>query len=716
MRGAFFSHSWHRVAATRPRLKAHAKIHPQRFRGETWYVLQDPQSGRFHRLSAAANLVVCLMDGRRSVQTIWDAVGTRLGPAQPTQDEIIQLLSRLHAADLLAGDVPADLSELVRRGNRIARGELIGRLRNPIAVRLPLFDPDRFLASTLPLAGPFFSPAGFLLWLAAVATGLVLAALHADILAADIADRALLPSNIVLMLLVYPVLKGFHELGHGWATKRGGGEVHELGIMLLVLVPVPYVDASDAAGFPSKWQRAVVGGAGMMVELLLASLAMILWVLIEPGLVRAIAFNVMLVAGVSTVLFNGNPLLRFDGYYILADLIEIPNLGPRANQYLGYFTKRWLLGIKDARSPVSANGERAWFIIYGISSFFYRLALTLLISLYLAGKAFLLGVILAIMAIVAALFLPLWRGLRYLVTSPELRERRGRAGAAVALVLVVLTCAVFAVPAPYATVAEGFVWIPENGTVRANAGGSVIRLLADPGSMVKAGQPLVALEDPFLTARIAALTAQREQLGLRLSAAAVSDLVSSEMYRQQLRHVSATLDQARKRLEDLTVRAAASGQLVIPLASDLPGRMVERGMVLGYVLQPGQPIARALVGQDDIDLILRRGLKAEARFAQRPEDVRQAKPFRAVPGAVERLPSPVLGRDGGGPWVESVMDSTRQPRLVQEAFLLDFVVDGPVPAGTIGSRVYLRIDHGREPIAWRVFRALRQLFLRQLDV
>lgn len=715
MTDAFFSHSWHRVAAFRPRLKSHSRIYPQRFRGETWYVLQDPQSGRFHRLSAAANLAVCLMDGRRSVQAVWDALGVQLGTGQPTQDELIRLLGQLHAADLLAGDGPADLGELVRRGDRITRGELLGRLRNPIAVRLPLVDPDRFLAATLPFVAPAFSPLGFLLWLGVLAMGLVLAALHADALAADVMDRALLPSNLALMLLVYPVLKGLHEMGHGWATKRWGGEVHEFGVMLLVLFPVPYVDASDAAGFASKWQRVVVGAAGMMVELALASLAMVLWILAEPGLVRAVAFDVVLVAGVSTVLFNGNPLLRYDGYYMLADLIESPNVGPRANGYLLYLAKRWLLGVRDARSPVSARGERAWFVAYGISSFAYRLVLAFVIALYLAGKAFLLGAVLAVTALVAMLVLPLLRGLRYLLSSPELRGRRGRAVVAAALVVVALAGAVLAVPAPYATLAEGVVWVPENGTVRAGTSGAVLRLLAEPGSEVEAGQPLVALDDPVLEARIAALAAQQEQVGLRLGAAMVSDLVSSEMYRQQLQHVGAALEQERRRREELTVRAAAAGHLVVPIAADLPGRMVERGAVLGYVVQPGRPVVRALVGQDDVDLILRRGLHVQARFAQRVGEVRDAEPLRAVPGAVERLPSPVLGRDGGGPWVEAAIDATGQPRLVQRAFLIDFAVEGSVPGGTIGSRVYLRIDHGSEPVAWRVLRGLRQLFLRQLD-
>ena len=135
------------------------------------------------------------------------------------------------------------------------------------------------------------------------------------------------------------------------AGEKHGGEVHEMGIMLLVLAPIPYVDASAAGAFRNKWRRALVGAAGMLVELFLAAIAMAAWVMVEPGLVRSVAFNVLFVAGASTLLFNGNPLLRYDGYYVLADLIEIANLGNRSNQYWQWLAKRYLFGVKSVERP-----------------------------------------------------------------------------------------------------------------------------------------------------------------------------------------------------------------------------------------------------------------------------------------------------------------------------------------------------------------------------
>ncbi len=157
-------------------------------------------------------------------------------------------------------------------------------------------------------------------------TGVVLAVLHWPELTSDVTDRVLATENVALIMCVYPIVKSLHELGHAYATKVWGGEVHEVGVMLLVFIPVLYVDASASAAFRQKHRRIVVGAAGIMVEMALAAIALIVWIYAAPGLGRTVAFNVILIGGVSTLLFNGNPLLRFDGYYIFSDLIEIPNL------------------------------------------------------------------------------------------------------------------------------------------------------------------------------------------------------------------------------------------------------------------------------------------------------------------------------------------------------------------------------------------------------
>jgi putative peptide zinc metalloprotease protein len=435
MARSLFSPSWYRVADLKLRLRSHAQIHRQQFRGEVWYVLQDHQTGRFHRLSPSSNLFVSLMDGKRSLGEIWDLVGRRAGDDPPTQDEAIQLLAQLHGSDLLQGAMPPDFQELGERSAKQARSEVINKLRNPMSLRLPLFDPNAFLDATMPLVRPLFTIYGFLAWLALVVTGRLLSA-----------------SNIAMIVLIYPLVKTIHEAGHAYATKAFGGVVHEVGIMLLVLMPAPYVDATASTGFREKWRRMLVSGAGIMVEFALAAIAMIFWANAEPGLARAVAFNVMLIGGVSTIFFNGNPLLRFDAYYILADLIEIPNLGNRANKYFWYLVQRYLLGVDNVENPASARGERKWLFGYAVLAFLYRVVLSLTIAMLVASKLFFIGVLLALLTLFNTFIQPLFKGAKYLLTSPKLDSRRGRALAVTGALTAAVLGLLLLTPLPWAMV------------------------------------------------------------------------------------------------------------------------------------------------------------------------------------------------------------------------------------------------------------------------
>src|SRR5215510_6620361 len=422
MSEVFFSSTWYRVASLRPRLRRHAQIHRHHYRGQLWYILQDHASQRVHRFSPAAYCVIGLMDGKRTVEALWEVASARLGDDAPTQDEVIQLLTHLHAADVLQCDVPPDTAELLLRYERQRRGTWQNRLLSPFVVRLPLFDPERFLQRLLPWIRPFFGGLCLLLWLLVVGTAVLLAAVHWHDLTEDFMDRVLVPHNLLLLWLVFPVLKTLHEFGHAFATKIYGGEVHEMGVMFLVFTPCPYVDASAASAFRAKWHRIMVGAAGMIVELFLAALALFVWLNVEPGVVRAVTYNVMFIAGISTVLFNGNPLLRYDGYYMFADYLEIPNLRVRARAYLHYLWERYAFGHREAEAEMATPGERGWFVCYGLMALVYRAVVFVAVAIYIADRFFFLGVIVAIGGLVVGGAAPLVRLLAYLSTSPRLRR------------------------------------------------------------------------------------------------------------------------------------------------------------------------------------------------------------------------------------------------------------------------------------------------------
>ncbi|MBN8936215.1 MAG: PqqD family protein, partial [Rhizobiales bacterium] len=236
MAGTLFSPSWYRVTGLKPRLRAHVQIHRHSYRGAIWFVLQDHSSGRSHRLTPAAYAFIGLMDGTRTVQNIWDLCNERAGKDAPTQDDVVRLLGQLHAADALICDVPPDTRELFRRFQRQQRQTWRQRLWTPLAIRIPLFDPDSLLERTAFLVRPLFGRLGALIWLSVVTAGLVLAGLNWSALSENVIDRVLAPQNLLLLWFVYPIVKAIHELGHAYATKIYGGEVHEVGVMFLVLV------------------------------------------------------------------------------------------------------------------------------------------------------------------------------------------------------------------------------------------------------------------------------------------------------------------------------------------------------------------------------------------------------------------------------------------------------------------------------------------------
>lgn len=709
-----FSGSWHRVAGLKPRLRGHARMSRHHYRGQLWYVLQDQSSRRVHRFTPSAYQVIGLMDGYRTLQEIWDVACARLGDDAPSQEEVIRMLSQLHTADVLQCEIPPDVDEMLRRQERMRGMKLLQLIMSPLSVKFPLIDPERFLTAALPFYRPFFSWFGAILWLVVVGFGATLAGLHWGELTKDITDRALAPENLLIMWFTFPVIKLFHEFGHACAVKRWGGEVHEMGIMLLVMMPVPYCDASASTAFRGKYQRTVVGAAGMLVEVFIAALTVMLWVNMEPGFARAVAYNVMLIAGVSTLLFNVNPLLRFDGYYIFSDLIEIPNLRTRATRYFTYVTERYMLGVKENQTPEGTPGEKRWFFFFAIASFVYRLFITFAIVMVIAGKYFFFGVLLAFWSAIGALVLPVVKGLNFLFLSPRLRKTRARAVAVMTVVVGGLVGIIFFIPMPMWTRAEGVIWVPERAIVRPGTEGFVTDVLAVPNSQVRQGDTIIQMEEPLLASQIRVLQARIAELEATYDSQRSSERVRAELTRETMGAVQGELDRAQERAHALRVTAPVAGRLVLARADDLPAKFVRQGQDLAYVLEGNELTARVIVPQQDIDLVRNRTRSVEVLLSEELDTSIPAKVRSEVPAATASLPNMALAVDGGGKVALDPRERNKAQAL-QKYFLFDLTLPAR-PEVHIGSRVYVRFDHGAEPLANQWYRRLRQVFLKQLNV
>ena len=714
MAGSIFSNSWYKVAEIKPRLRSHVQIHKHEYRTRVWYVMQDHSTGKFHRFSPEAYFIIGLMDGRKTLGGIWEHACEQLGDDMPTQDEVIGLIAKLYRADVLQTDVVPDAADLFQRYKEDKRNRLFNLLRSPTSIKFPLFDPDRFLTSTAWLVRPLFSRLGALVWLAVVVYAVVLSVLNWQALTTDMVDRLLSLENLALVWCVYPILKLIHEFAHGYAVKRWGGEVHEMGIMLLVFVPIPYVDASSATAFDNKWQRMVVGGIGIMAEVFLAAIALFIWLNVPHGAVRALAYNVMIIAGVSTLFFNGNPLLRFDAYYVLSDFMEIPNLATRGNLYIGYLFRRYLLGIKTAVSPVDSQSEAPRLGIYAVLAFFYRIFITIRIILWVAGSFMVVGVVLAIWSGFSLAVLPLVRMVRSVSVDPELMQKQKRIVAMTSIAAASLLIFFILIPLPHYTVSQGVAWPPDGAKIYADVNGYVKTVNVGSGMPVHTDDVLLQCENEELTTEVATLKWQLRELKARHMQVNLQDKIEADIIDDEIGQVEEELLQAEEKASQLVIRSPENGIVVIPSDKDLPGRFVKRGEPLGFVLDASGMTVKMVIPQTAINQVRGNTQSVALRTASQPDRILPAEITRIVPAASRDLPSLALSLEGGGIYALDPREK-KNPKVIETLFQVELKPLADIQ-GRIGERVYVRFNHPPEPLVYRWFRQVRRLLLKRFDI
>lgn len=717
-----FNESWYRVSALCPRLRSALRVYRQHFRGQMWHVLQDPGNNQFYRLNEPAYRFVSLLNGRRSVSEAWDICNEQLGDEAPTQGEAIQLLGQLYASNLLHADVPPDAEGLFGRFQKRVRREIQGTVMNFLFIRIPLFDPDRILNTFLPAVRWIFSWVGLVLWAVIVATGLYFVGGHVGLLARR-ASGILDADNLPLLYLSFVLVKVFHEFGHAFACKAfgqkqgSGGEVHTMGLMFLVFTPLPYVDASSSWAFRSKWHRVIVGAAGMMIELAIAAGAAILWVYSSEGTaLHAIAYNVMFIASVSTLLFNGNPLLRYDSYYILSDILEIPNLSQRSKEYIYYLVKRWVWGVKRARTPAHSRGEKGWMFFYGIASTIYRVFICTAILMVVAEKFFMLGAALALAAGITWVLLPIGKFFRYVLTSPELARVRWRAMLTTAVVLGAMGWGIGLVRAPRHAHAEGVIDSMHRANVYSREGGYVEAVVESGTHVSPDGQPLLQVANPELTLELERLDAERKELELRRQIALGEGKVAeAEILKEALAVKDKRIAHLRQRVERMTVHAPLEGEWIAPDLGEMRGGFLPAGQAIGAVASLHDVRIRALAGQDIASAIMQEAEPTvRIRVKGRPDLECTGRIEKILPAGQETLLAPAMAQAVGG----SVATDPAEPeRTAERVFEIRIVPDqwDDIPL-LIHQRVVVRFDLPDQPLARQWWQKALRLFQKRFHI
>ncbi|HTW94267.1 MAG TPA: hypothetical protein VMD30_05720, partial [Tepidisphaeraceae bacterium] len=537
----------------------------------------------------------------------------------------------------------------------------------------------------------------------------------------EAAKSAIDPSNWLFMWACFVGIKAIHELGHAFSCRRFGGECHELGLMLLVFIPTPYVDASSAWTFPSKWQRAFVGAAGMIVELFVASIMAFIWANTTPHqLIHQLAYNCMFIASVSTILFNANPLLRYDGYYILSDLLEIPNLRQKSVEYSLGIIKRHIFRIK-LQQPLPPVGQRVWLLLYSIASGLYRIFIGVMIVVIVAFKVPILGVLMAIGGIVTWAGVPLYQVTKYLALEPELHRKRGRAiffCSSVAACLVVL---IGFVPFRVYVRAQGILEAADHQTINAPYPGFV-EMTANNGQWLKKGDIILKADNPNLDEEIASYRADLERdIATEQAALGSSDMATYQEAVADFQATNATLQKDLKYQNDLTIRATIDGQLVAPDIHQLIGSYLQVGKTqIGTVVAPGDLQADCVVDINDASLARRWKLTASQVEVRPVSDFSTKLPVKRIdpfPSETTDI-NPLLGTQGGGnvemvqqdgsPIVGPVDPSEKIRARVMQS-IIRLTLANPDDEFLPGQRVYVRVTLEKEPLIWQWSRWFMQL-------
>jgi putative peptide zinc metalloprotease protein len=727
----------------RPDLKARK----QRYQGRTYWVVKDPVGLQYFRFEEEEFAILQMLDGQSSLDDIAERFEAEFPPQTIRVEELQNFIGMLHKSGLVLSDAPGQGWALKERRDEKKRRELLGALSNVLAFRMRGIDPERLLNWLYPYVRWFFTPGATIGALMLATAALTLVIVQFDVFQSRLPDfnSFFSAQNWLALAVTLTATKILHEFGHGMSCKHFGGECHEMGVMFLVMTPCLYCNVSDSWMLPNRWHRAAIGAAGMYVEVCLASICTFIWWFSEPGPLNYFCLNVMFVSSVSTIMFNANPLLRYDGYYILSDILEIPNLRQKASTILNRKLGKWCLGLEEPEDPFLPKRHQAFFALYTIASALYRWVVLFSILFFL-NKVFepyglkVLGQALAIASIYGMFVMParaVWKFFR--VPGRLSKVKRVRFYITLSL-LIAAVASLFLVPLPMRVIAPFELQPYDVDSVYVEVPGRLVKLGVKPGQHVKKGELIAQLQNLELEMMVAQLRGEQAALETELEnlesllyqpskgeeAAALFDTTQ-----RALESVKQQLAQKEADLARLTIVAPRDGTVIPPPRTpERPGGDDELNSWTGTPLDksnlgasfspqgqqnlicmigdPNEWDATMIINQDDSGLV-KEGQEVRLMFEESAyhvfvSTVSQVNELEAVDVAPPRLASV----NGGPLAAQQNPDGSMRPLNTSfqgVARLND--PQGLLRNGLIGTA---RIEVKPQTVIWRVWRYLSRTF------
>ncbi len=718
MKRTFFD-QWHTIAGLRVGLRPGLLVRLHHYRDEPWFVMHDPAHAGNFRLTPASYEFVASLTPKYTVDEIWRQAVLSDAQVAPGQEEVHELLTALHKNNLLFVEGGVDEGKLIERQRRKKKKPWAARLSELLFMRIPLWDPEPLLKRHQSVFAALWH------WpLAVLAVAIMAWALLEFMLAGPRvwtqANDILQLSNLIPLYLAIFVSHFFHEMAHAVACKHFGGSVRTMGVMLLLFTPLPYVDLSSSWTFRNTYHRAWVGAAGMATDLFVGAVATIIWAYSPPGLVNEIAYNMMFSTAVYTFLFNINPLMRFDGYYVLSDLLGIANLHEAARQQFSrWWTLRVLRQPPVADLPVVSARRHVWLIAFFLSSNVYRWAVMLGIVLFVADQYFGLGLVVGLALMYTSFVEPVKKVLKPLRNPVFVDRQKTKLRAFSVTALAVLAALVF-FPVPESRILPGVVEAVGNTPLFSESAALVKSVHVRPGQWVRKADLLLELENPELREELQTVAAQLRQVRVQQRKALTEASVDLAPLQQRLRTLQDMQDHLQRQIQSLRVYAPHDG---LWIATDLPHlsrSWIARGKELGRVIDERSHVFLGVVRQEvavnwntlsaqDSAIKIEGEREREHRIAQ----------LTVVPHSQKDLPSLALTPLAGGEQAVSARDQSGRQALEQFFLLRAYLssATGTELSGVHNGRsAWIRVQLPPRPLAERAWQAMRQFFQRRYQL
>ena len=594
---------------------------PQRYRGDTYCHLECKADGTFYRISYPEYVFISLLDGRHTLSQALALASQHLGAQALTTaeaNEIYMWLLRNQLGELTDQRNDGQLSPLSSQSSSVDRRQSMPKQFNPFWMKFSLVRGDgrqltKLFDHLLSTCHWVFAPLGTLIGVSLMLVAIAAMLLHWSTII-QITEIVFSPHNLLTMAVVWLFLKLIHELGHAAVCRRYGVEISDVGIVFILFAPMPYIDVTSAWRLPSKWQRIHIAVAGMFIELVVAAIAALALVQMGVGAISATLFNVVLMASVSTVLFNANPLMRFDGYYVLSDLLGIPNLYSEANKRVQrratwFFFGPWLRsrsGVKTKETDVDRWAYHGALECYGWLTVFWKVLIC--VSLALAASVFWHGAGVVLAGIGIAMWIrPQLKRLTLAIHKRWGTDRRSllRASLSFILSLGLLTASWRYAPAPFPVSAPGVIEYSGDVQMRSEFDAFVDEIHVGDGDEVCVGDLLLVLRNDDVTRKYKELKIAMEQARLReWIAIDEGNVPEAHVQSRNVEALQRQFAQIRRQFDSQFLRAPIDGKVVRRGLANQIGSFVNEGSLLLSIGREQEKEVVVSVSQDDFDRVV----------------------------------------------------------------------------------------------------------------